>query len=1169
MTKGIKENPTTDARSDLVDTLKLDLIGPDNDHEFMREVLSDPPEVRYTTGYLVPEATPLADKQDEDLDEEAGPDPVPSDKNPEGDGERVASRSSFIPSSIGLSVLVPPAAEHIAATVKWGDYVLLGSANPEDGHFAMELENWAREVGLDPIPTYLEKVSPGYARIPREETIELLIPSPDESPHRYELGRGRALTIEIFTREVEGLGLQPGTRSVSVFLVNRRDPGRPKAPRYPGIAFQVEFELNCEVGFSARPNLKAYSDGDRDWDEQVSDLHYRDVLEYAVGHNVSSRAFVEAGSCRGVASAWFPEAEVEKVLPADIGGLTTSMDGLSRLEDREGVQKALGALTDSYSLWIALQAGVEEGLTPAMKKTRDELLLKADYAKARISKGIELLADDAELRLAFCLANRAMAMSARQRMPQVGDPAWRPFQLAFLLLNLPGLADIEDDSREVVDLLFFPTGGGKTEAYLGIAGTALVLRRLRNPEREVLGTKVPFYAGMAVLMRYTLRLLTLDQLGRAAALVIALEMIRLEEAAKGRHRLGSWPFEIGLWVGSGATPNRLGRRGDRQSDAPYSAYSKWLGFQNRDRDSPIPLRSCPWCGREFEKNDFHFVDKRGKPNLDEPENLVVHCQNEDCPTSDWPQLPIVTVDEPIYRRLPVFVIATVDKFAALPWTGQVGMLFGKVARFEEGAGFYGHSEEVTKGVRLEADLPPPDLIIQDELHLISGPLGTIAGIYEVAIEELSTRILPNGAKVRPKIIASTATVRRADSLIRALFGRSRAEIFPPQGPDRRDSFFARTAPSSEVPARLYVGIAAPGRSPKSVSLQVLLALLSRAKKLYDEAGGKKNVENPLDPYMTLVYYFNSLRELGASRNMIEDQVINRLATYDKHSRVYPKDLLFARRDLATETIHELSSRASTAKIAEAKRLLSVAWGGSDGVDIALATNMISVGLDITRLGLMVVNGQPKATAEYIQSTSRVGRDSAKPGLVITLFNCFKPRDRSHYERFANWHEAFYRSVEVGSVTPFAPRALERALAAALVGLVRQGVRGMAQGAAAHTILERRAELETVVAPFVDRALNHDVNLQADEREALGVAVGAYLRGLLDSWEKVAKADDDSALTLHYTSKEKRGRPGTSLVSAPLEGEIQPPLEHRGRFRANRSMRDVQAPAIIRTERLPE
>lgn len=1169
MEKGPKAPEATKARADLVRTLKLDLIGPDNDHEFRREILSDRPEVWYTTGYLVPEGAPLAEKQDEDLDEDTGPDLDPAGKTQDGEAERAASRSSFIPSSIGISVLVPPTASRIVATVTWGDYCLLGSANPEDGHFAMELQNWAKEVGLEPVPTYLQKVSPGYARIPREERVELEIPSPDESPHRYELGKGRMLNAEIFTRAVEGLGLQAGTRSVSVFLINRRDPGPAKGPRYPRIAFQVELNLHCDEGFSPRPNLKALSNGDREWDEQIADLQYRDVLEYAVGHNVSSRAFVKAGQCRDVSSSWFPEAEVEKVLPSDIEGLCTSMETLANLVDGEGVRSALGSLPEAYAAWIALQARKESGLTEAMKKTQGELLLKADYARARIAKGVELLREDAELRLAFCLANRAMAMSARQRMPHIADPSWRPFQLAFILLNLAGLANPEDESREVVDLLFFPTGGGKTEAYLGIAAIALVLRRLRNPETEVLGMKVPRYAGMTVLMRYTLRLLTLDQLGRAAAMVVALEMIRLAEVAAGQSRLGSWPFEIGLWVGSGATPNRLGHRGDKQSDAPFTAYSKWLGFQNRDKESPIPLRTCPWCGREFDKQDFRFIDKNGKTNLDQPENLVVHCQNEDCPTSNWAHLPIVTVDEPIYRRLPAFVIATVDKFAALPWTGQVGMLFGKIARFDQHQGFFGPSEGATAGVGLDGNLLPPELIIQDELHLISGPLGTIAGIYEIAIEELSTRILPGGKKIRPKIIASTATVRRADSLIRALFGRTQAEVFPPQGPDRRDSFFSRTVPPSDVPARLYVGIAAPGKSPKSVALQVLLSLLSRAKSLYDEAGGKKNQDNPLDPYLTLMYYFNSLRELGASRNMVEDQVMLRLEAYDKHKRIFPEDRIFSKREITAGAIQELSSRESTAKIAEAKRRLSLGWGNKDCVDIALATNMISVGLDITRLGLMVVNGQPKATAEYIQSTSRVGRDDAKPGLVITLFNCFKPRDRSHYERFTNWHEAFYRSVEVGSVTPFAPRALERALSAALVGLVRQGVAGMGQGPSAHAILARRNELESVVSPFVDRALLHDSSLSAEEREALGIAVGAYLRGLLDSWEKVAKADDESDLTLHYTAKEKRGQSGTALISAPLERDIQSPIAHRGRFRANRSMRDVQAPAIIRTERSPE
>ena len=289
-------------------------------------------------------------------------------------------------------------------------------------------------------------------------------------------------------------------------------------------------------------------------------------------------------------------------------------------------------------------------------------------------------------------------------------------------------------------------------------------------------------------MRYTLRLLTLDQLGRAAALVCALELERQKDVEK----LGEWPLEIGLWVGRAATPNRMGRKGESDRE---SARAKTIAFKNDDRKpSPIPLEECPWCGTKFRSNSFQLV-----PNTDNPTDLRVTCANRRCEFSRGNPLPILSVDEPIYRRLPCFLIATVDKFAAMPWTGEVGGFFGKVKRVTPKVS----TDPATpvQGVRCRSIvLPPPDLVIQDELHLISGPLGTMVGLYETALDELST-IQVDGQDVRPKIIASTATVRRALSQIRSLFNRPDVDVFPPPGPDIRDSFFARTHSTAESNAR--------------------------------------------------------------------------------------------------------------------------------------------------------------------------------------------------------------------------------------------------------------------------------------------------------------------------------------------------------------------------------
>jgi len=372
----------------------------------------------------------------------------------------------------------------------------------------------------------------------------------------------------------------------------------------------------------------------------------------------------------------------------------------------------------------------------------------------------------------------------------------------------------------------------------------------------------------------------------------------------------------------------------------------------------------------------------------------------------------------------------------MPWVGSVASFFGRVER-GDADGFYGPSEP-GRGASLASSLPPPDLIIQDELHLISGPLGSMAGLYETALETLCVRII-EGKKIRPKLVASTATVRRAQTQIQALFDRWRTAIFPPPGPDRGDSFFARTDTTPER-SRLYLGLAAPGRSPKVLFLRAATTLGAAAKTAWDDEGGAAayapRTVNPADPYMTIVAYFNALRELGSARRIVEDEVRLRASRYGTRQRVGETPARFTDR-----TMHdplELTSRVATAQVAEAKSRLGSTFDKKDAVDVALATNMISVGLDVMRLGLMLVSGQPKTVGEYIQATSRVGRDSRHPGLIIALLNVHKPRDRSHYERFAYWHAGFYRAVEATSVTPFAPRALDRGLAPVVVAMARLG-----------------------------------------------------------------------------------------------------------------------------------
>lgn len=1106
-----------EVRAQLVDALRLDLVGPDHNVGMPDEVLPQAPSKWYLTGFLVPldgdESQRVAEDANEALDAGAEPGGIDDADTPEAP----AARKSYLPSSMGMSVLIAPEAKRLDVTVSWGDY------------------RWQQPGD--------EKGTPTWHRTPREEPVAIDLPAAMATPEEVDVPKSDGLRVSWLVRPVAASGgvegLPFGTRSMSIFLVNRRVPA-PDEERDHAFAFQAALEVVCDEPLVDRPNARSM--GSDDWDERVADLQYRDACELAVGHNVATETVPQSdGLCRRVRTYWIPQAEVERVAPPEtIDGVTLSMDELAGLTGPADAQTKLSQLVTEYRSWIDSQESALKGLSPRRLEIAKQLLQRACHAATRIGDGIDLL-NDASCLEAFRIANGVMAHAARQRLavmagtdPATLQPKWRPFQLAFLLMNLRGIADPTHADRSAVDLLFFPTGGGKTEAYLGLAAFTLVLRRLRNPGIAS--------AGLAVLMRYTLRLLTLDQLSRAATLICALEL----EREKDVNKLGEWPFEIGLWVGKAATPNVMGRKGDNNPD---SARAKTIAYKNNDsKPAPIPIEECPWCGTKFKNTSFDL-----RPNPDEPSDLRVRCVNRRCDFSRERSLPLLAVDEPIYRRLPCFLIATVDKFAAMPWTGEVGQFFGRVDRHDAG-GFYGPCRTGVGRPIPGGRLLPPDLVIQDELHLISGPLGTIAGLYEAALDELCCREL-NGKKVRPKIVASTATVRRAENQIRALFNRATVDIFPPPTGNRRDSFFAQVHSPEQSNARLYVGVAAQGRSPKVILLRAYLALLSAVQKAYDENGGKKNPANPADPYMTLLGYFNSLRELGGTRRIVEDEVGSRLQSYGGRKRVGEAAGAFKDRKIAYEVV-ELTSRVSTDKVAEAKARLNKSFDDGDKawVDVALATNMISVGLDIVRLGLMVVFAQPKTCAEYIQATSRVGRDHTRPGLVVAILNAHRPRDRSHFERFACYHESFYRNVEATSVTPFSPRALDRALVGSLVALARQGNPAMTPPRGAAEILKEREKLKFAIDSLAERARGH-AKRDPEEMKKIEQEVKDRATGLLDDWAKIAVEFGEANTGLQYNPSEAgAARP---LLHTFLDPELKMLPARQKQFRANRSMRDVE------------
>ncbi len=689
---------SAEVRAQLVGALVLDLVGPTGAIGNPDELLSQPPSRWYLTGFLVP--------LEADIDQRADPDAVEEVENagePQGIDDATATepasaRQKFLPSSIGVSLLVTAGTSELQVAVRWGDY---RRSKPGDG-----------------------KGGPAeWQRTPREVWMSVPLPKPAEKPEEIPVPGSDGLRLVLSVRCVSSDGhegsIPEGACCISMFLVNYRTP-KPDDVRDEAFVFQAQLEITAAESFVPRPDLRSLHSSD--WDERVSDLQYRDVGEFAVGHSVATDSKVVDGCCKTVRTCWIPQAEVERVAPAAMEGVELSMDALALVKDVNEAKTKLGDFVRQYRAWIELQLKKIPGRPERRKQVAEELLSRAEQIAARIDDGIGVLVDEKCLE-SFRIANRVMAKAARQRMgvmnkkdPAAILPSWRPFQLAFLLMNLRGIAEPTHYDRSVVDLLFFPTGGGKTEAYLGLAAFTLVLRRLRNAG--------PASAGLSVLMRYTLRLLTLDQLGRAATLICALELERQNDVSK----LGDWPFEIGLWVGRAATPNQMGEKGDGREG---TARQKTIAFKNDDsKPSPIPIEECPWCGTKFKATSFNLV-----PNQDEPSDLRVTCVNRHCDFTRGNHLPILAVDEPIYRRLPCFLIATVDKFAAMPWTGQVGGFFGRVNRFDK-EGFYGPCDPNRGHPLPGGQLPPPDLVIQDELHLISGPLGTMAGLYETALDEL-------------------------------------------------------------------------------------------------------------------------------------------------------------------------------------------------------------------------------------------------------------------------------------------------------------------------------------------------------------------------------------------------------------------------------------------------
>lgn len=923
-------------RENIISRIEQDLLGPHKRDEVLQGERVRPSDI-YLTGILWTFGDRMGGQDDDGSEGEDEQDDAPSSASPVGQQRPCSMGVSFCTDNSDV------ASVDIEVRFATYDFELVEA---KEGR-RPELK-WTRREHFFPLPAFA-------------------LPHSGERTEQLKADN-LAADVEVYVRtRASGAG-----RLVTLTLINRSQA--PEGERNAAeslLLFQTRIEVRpcAKTRLLPRPSRPAANDED----EEVGRLLYRGTPEFAAGHQCSASWEAVEGAASLVRSEWLPRASViafredgHDVFSDLVAEGAFDAGQLGALSDAD-VLTRLARLPEAYGAWIQQQRRVKD-LPEDLQRIAVRNLDTCEEVRSRMSAGVHAMRENSLLLQSFKLANAAMALQHSWKPAGKSKSLrWRPFQLGFILLSAHSVCNADAIDREVLDLLWFPTGGGKTEAYLALVAMLAFYRRgsQENPDDG---------AGNAALMRYTLRLLTAQQFERASALILACEAIRLGlvtgiEYPAGR---GTVPFSIGLWVGGDATPNDF-------KDALASRGS-------RDGSSAEQIDKCPCCNR------------RVRWNYDEPNKSVrPYCENDECALGPkfgfWP---VFTVDEDIYEKRPTLVIGTIDKFALMTTKRQVAKLFG-----------FG-------------TLQCPDLIIQDELHLISGPLGTIAGVYETAFDWLLRK-----RKRRPKVIGSTATIRRAADQVRALFDRSSCQ-FPPPGLDHDDSGFA--VRDKDKAPRTYLAVTTAGRSAK-------FTLQATAGSVLQATGDTLGIAHPeRDGYATLLAYFNSLRELGGAIVQMLDDVPDSMALYaDQRGEAVRKN----------SPPRELTSRVSQKEIIEILSELKIEAGKVGTVDVVLATNMVSVGVDVSRLGLMLMNGQPKTRSEYIQATSRVGR-SVFPGLVVAVLNAAKPRDRSHYETFFGWHSSIYRDVEATSVTPFASRARDRALRAALVAMIRHSDPVMAQ-----------------------------------------------------------------------------------------------------------------------------
>lgn len=928
-----------DAIDDIAEHLRIDFIGPVDNHEVLE---MEEPLSRYSLGILW--AQPKSKDSDAVITDRAAEELFEDDLE---DREEPKNVSIFKPSTMGVSFAAFAGDElHISFT-----YAVYHHA-----------EQRTTDNGKEVKRHYYSREAKAFSKkkIVPNNICDYIISNNEDSD----------ITVYFHVRKIN----RDNSVLITVSVLNRHKAGNAFLESNTGALFQCTLSIKSRKGFMPVYRRNAH----KSFEEEKNDMLYDSVRNYSYGHGCSSIHIEEQGVVKEIQSEFIPQYRMLQMMPRLFNHSAYLYMKYWKKAERSAACYQLDSFIVQYEEWFtALKKNT--GFVEKYPDTAADSFKNIERCIERLHKGVEVIRKNDTAWKSFLYMNEAMLLQRIKTKHCSPDTvSWYPFQMAYILQIIPDIVDSDSKYHNDVDLLWFPTGGGKTEAYLGLSAFSIFFRRLNKSPYNV--------NGVTIIMRYTLRLLTLQQFERATALVCACEHMRKKYGIPGGE------ISIGLWIGSGMTPNHII---DASETLKKLREDSTAMIQEAN---PMQITKCPWCGAEIGIGGYDIVG--GAMNIS-------CCNNPECAFHS--HLPIYVVDDDIYRVAPTFVLSTVDKFARITWEEQAGKLLG------------------ANGCK------PPELMIQDELHLISGPLGSITGIYEIAIENICRHY---GSV--PKIIASTATVKNANHQIKILYNRKMIQ-FPPNGLEHTDSFFAIEANKEMRPARTYIGVCSIGFGTSEMLIKIF-ALLTFMKHLYRLQGKPTDV---IDQFYTSVGYFNTLKELGSNSIILSDRIsaeIRYLATYKfkKEAESVNMKIDCANADIPSYfKNNELTSRNSAQEIKAILERLANPYTSEDCFDYIMASNMLSVGIDIDRLGVMCVYGQPKSNAEYIQATSRVGRTN--PGLVISLYNNMRSRDKSYYEQFGYYHSTFYKYVEATSVTSYSPRAIEKALHCAMMAIIRHTI----------------------------------------------------------------------------------------------------------------------------------